>query len=274
MVDSLPPVFVRDGDRFLPTASAAGPWGPGMLHGGPPAGLLARAIEQAIADDEMQVARLTIDLFRAVPREPLTVTTRFARDGHRVAAIDATLFASGVEVSRASALVLRRSEVKLPGEVLPPPPWIEGHEELPTTGLMTVLSDGASSSRPWLPGFHTTIEVRRPRDSMGPGRGTAWIRIPVDFVEGEPTSPLVRLAATCDFGNALGHLRPDENVGFINVDISIHIHRLPEGEWVCLETKGVAQPYGIGMVESTIHDIHGPIGRVNQAVIANRRHAG
>lgn len=274
MGEPLPPVFLREGDQFVPTASAASPWGRGLLHGGPPAGLLARAIEQTIADDEMQVARLTIDLFRPVPRTPLTITTRFAREGRRIAVIDASLMADGVEVSRASALVLRRSEVSLPVDALPPPSWIEGHEDIPTTGLMGAPRDGQPPRGPSLTGFHTTIEVRRVGGAMGTGRGTAWIRIPVDFVAGEPTSPLVRLAATSDFGNALGHLRPTENVGFINADISIHIHRLPEGEWVCLETRGVAQPFGLGLIESVVHDIHGPIGRVNQAVMVNRRQSG
>ena len=47
--------------------------------------------------------------------------------------------------------------------------------------------------------------------------------------------------------------------------------RLPVGECVGLETKGVAQPQGLGMVESVVHDEHGAIGRVVQALIVNRR---
>ena len=268
-----PPVFLRDGDRFLPTASAGSPWGAGLVHGGPPAGLLARAIEQAAGEGDLQVARLTIDLFRPVPRSPLAVGVRPLREGRRIAAYEASLYADGVEVSRASALLLQRSNVALPTHALPPPPWIESHEGLPTTGLMgRPRQTGTEPPGPMnYTGFHTTVEVRRVAGEPGTGRGTAWIRIPVPFVEGEETSPLVRLAATSDFGNALGNIRPSDAVGFINADINIHRHRLPEGEWICLETTGVAQEYGLGLVESVVHDIHGPIGRVSQALIANQR---
>jgi hypothetical protein len=44
------------------------------------------------------------------------------------------------------------------------------------------------------------------------------------------------------------------------------------GEWICLETSGTAEPHGLGMVETVVHDTHGPVGRAVQAVIVNRRH--
>lgn len=270
------PVFLRDGDLFVPTERAGSPWGPGVLHGGPPAGLLARAIERANSDPELQVARLTIDLLRPVPKAPLAATARVVREGKRIAVLEASLLSGGVEVSRATALLLRRSKVALPQQVLPPPRWVASHETLPTVSMGEALAHNLppeerqrQSTR--YPGFHTTVEVRRVDGEPGRGRGTAWIRIPVPFVEGEATSPLVRLAATSDFGNALGHIRPDEQVGFINADISLHLHRMPEGEWICLETKATAQEYGIGLVESVVHDLHGPIGRVSQAILVNRR---
>jgi len=268
----LEPVFLRDGDRFLPTDSAGSPWGPKVLHGGPPAGLLARTIEHATPDPELQVARLTIDLLRPVPKAPLTTETRVVREGKRIAVLEASLLAEGVEVSRASALLLRRSDVALPTHVLPPPRWVASHEGVPATSIGSVLTAEGKvppSRFGELKGFHTTVEVRRVAGEGG--RGTAWIRIPVPFVAGEETSPLVRLAATSDFGNALGYIRPAESVGFINADISLHLHRLPEGEWICLEAQSCAQEYGLGLVESVVHDTHGPIGRVTQALIVNQR---
>ncbi|MCZ7576472.1 MAG: hypothetical protein M5U18_05260 [Dehalococcoidia bacterium] len=46
-------IFIREGDTFVPTELARSPWGPQLLHGGPPAGLLARAIEHAVHDADM-----------------------------------------------------------------------------------------------------------------------------------------------------------------------------------------------------------------------------
>jgi acyl-CoA thioesterase len=267
-------IFVPDGDAFVPTDLAGSPWGPGLLHGGPPAGLVARAVERHIAGDpEMQPVRLTLDLFRPVPKEALRTRVEVAREGRRLAALDVSLLAGGLEVARAAVLVLRQAKVELPRHALPPPPWVPHHEKYPSTDLPSALRGDRDSSprEPQLRGFHTTVEVRRVGGRPGKGRATAWIRIPVPFVLGEETGQLTRLAATSDFGSPLGHIRPSEAVGFINADISLHIHRLPEGEWICLEAEGTAQETGLGLVETRIHDVHGPIGRICQAIMVNRR---
>jgi acyl-CoA thioesterase len=268
-------IFTREGETFVPTDLARSPWSPMLLHGGPPAGLLARAVERANPDPAMHVARLTIDLFRPVPKAPLTVTTRFVREGKRILVTEASLLADGSEVSRASALLLRQSDVDMPEAHLPPSALHPGPEGLPTTGLGAVMNRDGEAVQPartsGAGGFHTTIEVRRVSGEPGTGRGTAWIRIPVPFVLGEAITPLVRAAATSDFGNALGHIRPSEEVGFINADITLYLHRLPEGEWLCLETASSGQPHGLGLVESVMYDAQGPIGRVAQALIVNRR---
>ena len=267
-------IFTRDGERFVPTKLAGSPWGPGLLHGGPPAGLLARAVERAAASPDLHVARLTIDLFRPVPMQPLAVETRVLREGRRIQVLEASLVANGVEVSRATGLLLRQTEVALPPAALPLAAYLQGPEDLAETGLGFVPEGDERPPFRGLPGFHTTVEVRRVAGAMGTGKGTAWIRIPVPFVEGEETTPLVRVAATSDFGNALGHIRPSEEVGFINADITLYLHRVPGGEWICLETSGTAEPHGLGLVESVVHDVHGPLGRVVQALIVNRRHGG
>jgi hypothetical protein len=274
MSESPAAIFIPDGERFIPTELAASPWGAQVLHGGPPAGLLARAIERAHADPEMHVSRITVDLFRPVPREPLHTTTRIVREGRRIAVVEASLFAGETEVSRATALLLRQSTVDLPGEHLPPAATLHRPEGIPTTGLSEMLAGDATTGSPrprmdGVRGFHTTIEVRRV--DARPGGGTAWIRIPVPFVLGEETSPLVRVAATADFGNALGHIRAGASIGFINADISLYLHRMPVGEWIALQTHGSAQPHGVGLVESIVHDVSGPIGRVDQALLANPR---
>jgi acyl-CoA thioesterase len=268
------PIFIPEGDTFVPTELAASPWGPGLLHGGPPAGLMARAVErELLRDPGLQPVRLTIDLFRPVPQEPLRTEVEIVREGKRIAALKVSLIAGTTEVARAAALVLRRSTVALPAHALPPPPWVPHHEGYPTTDLPSALRgnrDGEPRG-PMRKGFHTTIEVRHVSGEAGLGRATAWIRIPVEFVAGEATGALTRLAATSDFGSPLGNIRPSEDVGFINADISIHIHRLPDGEWICLEAEGTAQETGLGLVETRVHDVHGPIGRVCQAIMVNRR---
>jgi hypothetical protein len=58
---------------------------------------------------------------------------------------------------------------------------------------------------------------------------------------------------------------------FINPDISLHLHRLPRGEWVGMKSVSHAHPHGVGMADSLLFDREGRIGRVIQSqFIANR----
>src|SRR2546428_1806079 len=45
VVSTLPPFFILDGERVVATESTRGPWSRHHQHGGPPAALLARAME-------------------------------------------------------------------------------------------------------------------------------------------------------------------------------------------------------------------------------------
>ena len=58
------PFFTTDGDAFIPTDAARGPWDPNSLHGRVIIGLLAFVIEQRHGADDFVPARLTVDMFR------------------------------------------------------------------------------------------------------------------------------------------------------------------------------------------------------------------
>lgn len=260
-------VFVRSGDHFLPNPIAHSPWGPGVLHGGPPSGLLARAIELSRPSPDLFVSRITIDLFRPVPASPLSVETRVVRAGRRIHVVEAGLMSEGTEVARASALMLLPSDVVLPEGERWQPDSMPAPGPLPVTGL-GMMRD---TERVVRPGFHTAVEVRRAMGGPGSGRHASWIRIPVPLVEGEELTPFVRVASTADFGNALGNLQALNNTGFINADVSLHLHRLPVGEWICLDSRSMHESHGLGVIESRVHDEDGPVGVIVQALLANRR---
>jgi hypothetical protein len=255
-------VFERDGDRFVPTKRAGSPWADELQHGGPPAGLLARAIENLAATEEMRVVRLTVDLFRPVPMKPLTVVARSVREGKRIHIVDAVISSDGVEVSRASGLLLRAAaqpQAQSGGTMHPPGEPGDGDR-----GPLLRMQD-----TPRREGFHTASEIRRlPRSETGPS--TAWIRVP-ELVDGEEMSPLVRLASTCDFVNAVGSMGAlPGGMGFINTDSTIYVHRLPVGEWICLQVERGIEPDGIGVSSAVLFDPEGSIGRAAQAVLANQ----
>ena len=71
--------FVTDGEGYVPTSLARGPWGP-SLSGNYIGGLLGRAVEQEVDDAELQPARLTVDLLRPVALQPLRVHSSVVRE--------------------------------------------------------------------------------------------------------------------------------------------------------------------------------------------------
>ena len=104
------PVFRREGDAFVPTGHARGPWDPGQLHGGAPGALIAEAIQE----EGYLVARLTLDFLGPVPMAPLTVSARTTKPGRSFQLAEAELSADGQVVVRARAVRLRRGHVELP----------------------------------------------------------------------------------------------------------------------------------------------------------------
>ncbi len=258
-------IFLTQGDAFLPTDLARGPWTPLALHGGPPAALLARAIERFEADNSMLVARLTIELLRPVPVAPLTIRTRLLRPGKKVQLIEATLLAGEVEVARCTALRLRRADLPVPSDIsrVPSPPGPE---------------TGGPTQPPWneaiaYAAFHSNaVEHRFVAGSFAEGGpATDWIRLRAPLLDGEATSPLCRVAAAADFGNGVSWvLNRRAGYTFINPDLTIYLHTYPVGEWICLDARTDVTDHGIGMAESLLFDERGVIGRAVQSLLLDR----
>jgi len=260
-------IFHLDGELILPTVLARGPWTPDAQHGGPPAALLARAIEQFAGGESMVVVRLTVELLRPVPITPLLIETRLSRPGKKVQLVEASLLVAETrtEVGRATGLRLRRSHVPLPEGTAP-------------SGALPAPAAGIASRPPWAPhityeGFHSGgAELRFVHGNFEqPGPATAWIRLRVPLVAGEETSPLCRVATAADFGNGISWvLDRSDGYRFINPDLTIYLHRHPAGEWVALESVTLPEPLGIGIAESRLYDELGPLGRSVQSLLIER----
>jgi hypothetical protein len=258
-------VFIRDGDLFVPTELARGPWSPEAQHGGAPAGLLAALAERFEGGEAMIVARLTIELLRPVPISPLAPRVRWLRQGKKVQLVEAALLSGEIEVARCAALRIRRADMALPDGLkhTAPPPAPAG---------------GVSSKPPWAASvgyraFHSVaVEHRFVAGTFEqPGPATDWIRLRVPLIDGEPISPLSRVAAAADFGNGVSWvLHRSEGYTFINPDLTIYLYRYPAGEWVCLDAVTRVGPNGVGLAESQLFDEQGPIGRSVQSLLIDR----
>jgi hypothetical protein len=123
-----------------------------------------------------------------------------------------------------------------------------------------------------VPAYHTDgVEHRVVRGVWGrPGPCTDWIRLRVPVVAGETPSPLQRTAAAADFGNGISSALPFGEWRFINPDLTIHLQRLPEGEWVCLDAVTWPEGQGLGLAESELFDESGRVGRSLQSLLLER----
>jgi hypothetical protein len=259
MADLPPAFFLADGPgRFVPTELARGPWDPNALHGGPPAALLADAVSALPAVAPMTLRRITIELLRPVPLAPLDVTTQVIRPGKRVQVAQATIEHDGVEVSRAVAL-----RVAVVPDALPPVP--QPADALPPP--RATVPGTMPFERADRIGFGDAMELRSVSGSfLEPGPAVYWFRMRVPLVEGEPVSPAARVMVAADCGNGISQLFGPERYVFINPDLSVHLHRLPAGEWVGLDATTWMAPGAGAYAEGALYDELGRIGRSAQSL--------
>lgn len=266
-------LFVPDGEGFMPTEHARGPWDPNALHGGPVAALLARGVEHAHdGGTDLDVVRLTVELLRPVPLEPLAVRVEIPRPGRRIQLVEVTLAlaSSGTEVARARALRIRRLPVALPFD---DPAFAEHLEAEPPPPPPEAGRPERSGWTPELVAFHKDgAEHRFVAGSWDePGPVTVWIRLLVPVLPGEEPSGVQRAVAAADFGNGVARVLPFETHTFVNPDLTVHLLRPPRGEWIGMQTRTHVGPDGYGLAESALHDVHGRVGRSVQSLLLDTR---
>jgi hypothetical protein len=266
--------YEPDGDgRYVAGELTRGPWNPGAQHAGPPAALIGREIERLggglIGGDggtPAQVGRVTYEVLRSVPIGPVRVSAEILRPGRRVEMFGASLTDDdGKELMRAQGWRLATGEVSFeepPGRrQAPPGPEAGEHRPFPETG----------NER----GYHSAVEYRFVEGAFRErGPATVWMRMGVLLLPGEEPTPLQRLLVVADSGNGVSAALDWKRYVFINVDLSVHLHRMPEGEWVCLDAVTLPETNGIGITDTALLDQRGPIGRAAQTLLVGERDAG
>lgn len=256
--------YEADGEGYLATELTRGPWDPGAQHAGPPAALLGRELELLADAEEFQLGRVTCEILRSVPIGPVAVSARVVRPGRRVQLLEAELCgADGEPLMRASAWRIRTAAVAIPPEAAAPeepPPGPERGAEVEFFPTGEEL------------GYHSAMEVRFVRGGfLEPGPALVWLRMRHPLVAGEEPSPLQRVLIAADVGNGVSATLDYHRYLFINVDLTVHLERMPVGEWVCVDAVTLPQPNGIGTAESVLSDGRGRIGRALQTLLIAER---
>jgi acyl-coenzyme A thioesterase PaaI-like protein len=273
-------LFEADADYVVATELARGPWTPDALHGGPVAALLARAMESCPTDEPMHVARLTVELLRPVPLTPLSVSASVTRPGRKVQLVEARISSGERDVAWGRALRIRldTSAGASPVSSVPPSAGVSGPGPVPgrDSGAPPLPDTGYGSPSPIgaFRAFHNAgAELRYVTgafDARGPA--TVWVRLAVPVVPGEVPTPLQRVVAASDFGNGVSSELDFTRFLFINPDLTVHLHRPAIGEWVCLDASTRIGVPGVGIAQSALWDVHGPIGHSLQSLIVEPRH--
>jgi hypothetical protein len=238
--------YEPDGELLVATELTRGPWDPGAQHAGPPAALLGRAIEQLPDGEGFQVGRITFEILRSVPIAPVRVSAEVLRPGRRVQMVAAELSVDGEVLMRARGWRLRTAALEIPSDVVstpPPPPFPED-----------------SKGFDFFPGGFLVL-----------GPATAWLRMRDPLVSGEDPSPLQRTLIAADVGNGISAALDFRRFVFVNVDLTVHLERMPVGEWVCVDAVTLPQPTGVGTAESVLSDSEGRIGRALQTLLISER---
>ncbi|MEJ7649556.1 MAG: thioesterase family protein [Nakamurella sp.] len=239
--------------RFRATEHTEGAWQSTEQHMAPVSGLLTHALEAASGRTDLITSRIAFDILGMIQRTEVQVTAEVIRPGRTIELVQAEMSAGGRALVRATGWRLTASDTSS----------VAGHEfeSIP----------GPDEAEPWAGddtwggAFIAGLEFRV-LPGWRPGRGRCWIRTPVGLIDGEPTSRLAGYLGLVDSANGIAVRRSPSEMLFPNTDLTVHLLREPQGDWVGLDTSVNFGSAGIGITSSVLHDVRGPLGIAAQTL--------
>ena len=247
------------GQWFRSTAATAGPWSPEAQHGGPPAALLGRALEEIEDGAERVVGRFTMDLLGPVPVGDVEVNATVLRPGRTVSLRQAELSdGTGRVLARAQAWAFPVGSGPGVGGVPLGHGPEEGHHEDPPASWSRGYLDSVEWQ--WISGAVTR-----------PGPAVVWMRPLVPLLPDEAMSPLQRLLCCVDSASGASAALDPAHWNFMNTELTVHVLRPPAGEWVCLTAETMLSSGSVGLASSEVYDAQGLVARSAQALLVTPR---
>ncbi|OBI78228.1 thioesterase family protein [Mycobacterium sp. E740] len=249
------------GERFRATDLVRSTWSAAIQHGAPVSALLVRALERCDARDDTRLSRVLIDLLGGVPAEgDLWVRSRIERSGKQIELVAAEMLAPGPDgeprpVAKASGWRLKTIDTRALVHAPEPP--------------LRPLAEARSRDmkKDWDRNYVHSLDWRWLTKPMSQGPGESWLRPEADLVSGETMTPLQRLFAVADDANGIGTKLDIRKWTFMNTDLAVHVHRIPEGEWIGIRAETNYGPDGVGTTLGTLFDETGPVGAIQQSVL-------
>jgi hypothetical protein len=217
---------------------------------------VAHAIEQYLPTRPLTgllLSRISYDILGRLALDECEIRVETVRPGRTIELLEAVVRIAGRPVVRARAWLLAQQDTTAvaggAGDRLPPP---HGFAQWPMDDL-------------WPGGYIASLDVR-PLAPPQPGRATAWVSTPLTLVAGESSGPLAAYLALVDTANGIAVRQSPTAWLFPNVDLTVQLHRGPEGRWTGLDTTVVFGPAGLGLTSTVLYDVHGPVGQAQQTL--------
>jgi hypothetical protein len=245
---------------YRATAATAGPWSADAEHGGPPSALAARELERHEPAENTRLARVAVDILRPVPVGVLTTRTRLLRPGKRVALLETVVVAGEQDVLVARGWRIATSEsapVVGAGDAVP---------EIPADGEAPRFPGGHHD------GYLAEVDWRFVSGNFNqPGPCRVWARPRIPLLPGEELSPMCRTLLVADSGSGVSMAVDPTKYTFMNVDLTVILHRDPVGEFVLLDARTTMGGTGTGLAETQLADTTGVVGSGLQTLLVAPR---
>jgi hypothetical protein len=261
VLDAADPV----GEKFCATDLVRSTWSAALQHAAPVSALLVRALERCAARDDTRLSRVAIDLLGPVPAEgDLWLRSQVERPGKQIELISAEMLALGPDgqprpAARASGWRLQQLDT---ADLV--------HATAP---LPRPVSEARSRNleKDWDRNYVHSLDWRWLTAPLNDGPGESWIKPTVNLVNGETMTSLQRLFAVADCANGIGSKLDITRWTFLNNDLVVHVHRIPDGEWIGIRAETNYGPDGIGTTVGTLFDETGAVASIQQSVLVRPR---
>lgn len=251
------------GEKFSATDLVVSTWTSAIQHAGPVSALLVRALERCAARPDTRLSRVVVDLLGPVPAsDQLWVSAHLERAGNTIELVNAELLAPGPDdrprpVARASGWRFQQVETEdLPGA--------------PALALRPLSEGRRQDFSRWDRNYLHSLDWRWLTDVLA-SPGESWLKPTVDLVKGETMSQLQRLFAVADNANGIGSKLAVSQWRYLNTDLVVHLHRVPEGPWTGVRAETSYGPDGIATTAGTLFDERGSVGNIQQSILLRRR---
>jgi hypothetical protein len=253
------------GERFTASDLVRSTWSAANQHAAPVSALLTRAMERCGQRDDTRLSRVSVDLLGGVPADgEFWVNAQVQRGGRQIELVGAEMLAPGPDgrprpVAKATGwrmLALDTAALRHAPEPLLRP-------------LSKAHSRDMTKNRDR--NYVYSVDWRWLTSPLNDGPGEAWLRPTVDLVSGEAMTPLQRLFTVADCANGLGSRLDIRKWTFLNTDLVVHVHRVPEGEWTGIRAETSYGPDGIGATTGTLFDEKGSVAAIAQSVLIRPR---